>query len=277
MNLTRIYGFACRSRPTLASSACGGGGAPTTANPGGGTATSSADAYTGPAPATADVQAFQLNFWHNIRGPESLRRVPQRHHAGTDAELRAQRRCEPRLRPGQHGGQSGAALGLAWSSQGDRRPQLLARRPQRLRPDPDDVDQQLGRRHGRRRPPGAARGAAVQSVGQSKNFPAVVRRTTRPPSIQRTSKYCSGAIPPPRPRRNRRISRPDQPDPKPIRRPSRRSTSPYACRSWPGRSGTCGTNSRFYQRLLTDNHNCWSNCANDAATCSRRSRHSPRC
>jgi hypothetical protein len=29
--------------------------------------------------------------------------------------------------------------------------------------------------------------------------------------------------------------------------------------------GTCGTNSRFYQRLLTDNHNCWDNCANDAA------------
>src|SRR5260221_345315 len=28
--------------------------------------------------------------------------------------------------------------------------------------------------------------------------------------------------------------------------------------------GSCGTNSRFYQRLLTDNHNCWDNCANDA-------------
>jgi hypothetical protein len=29
--------------------------------------------------------------------------------------------------------------------------------------------------------------------------------------------------------------------------------------------GTCGTNSRLYQRLLTDNHNCWDNCASDAA------------
>ena len=29
--------------------------------------------------------------------------------------------------------------------------------------------------------------------------------------------------------------------------------------------GTCGTNSRFYQRLFTDNHNCWDNCASDAA------------
>jgi hypothetical protein len=26
----------------------------------------------------------------------------------------------------------------------------------------------------------------------------------------------------------------------------------------------CGTNSRFYQRLAIDNHNCWSNCATDA-------------
>jgi hypothetical protein len=29
--------------------------------------------------------------------------------------------------------------------------------------------------------------------------------------------------------------------------------------------GTCGTNSRFYQRLFIDNHNCWDNCAADAA------------
>src|SRR6202044_2163194 len=28
---------------------------------------------------------------------------------------------------------------------------------------------------------------------------------------------------------------------------------------------TCGVNSRFYQRLFTDNHNCWDNCAADAA------------
>jgi hypothetical protein len=30
-------------------------------------------------------------------------------------------------------------------------------------------------------------------------------------------------------------------------------------------TGACGTNSRFYQRLFTDNHNCWDNCAADAA------------
>ena len=30
--------------------------------------------------------------------------------------------------------------------------------------------------------------------------------------------------------------------------------------------GSCGTNSRLYQRLLTDNHNCWTTCQNDAQT-----------
>ena len=29
---------------------------------------------------------------------------------------------------------------------------------------------------------------------------------------------------------------------------------------------TCGTNSRFYQRLANESHNCWSNCAANAAT-----------
>jgi hypothetical protein len=33
----------------------------------------------------------------------------------------------------------------------------------------------------------------------------------------------------------------------------------------PFNAATCGTNSRFYQRLLTDMHNCWSNCQTDAA------------
>jgi hypothetical protein len=32
----------------------------------------------------------------------------------------------------------------------------------------------------------------------------------------------------------------------------------------PFNATTCGTNSRFYQRLLTDNHNCWDTCATDA-------------
>ncbi|HET9388439.1 MAG TPA: LamG domain-containing protein [Steroidobacteraceae bacterium] len=46
--------------------ACTGGGAPTTVNQVTSN-TSTANAYTGPAPQTADVQAFQINLWQNIR------------------------------------------------------------------------------------------------------------------------------------------------------------------------------------------------------------------
>src|SRR5260370_5335814 len=65
MNVTRIIGLLALAA-SFALSGCGGGGAPTTAT--GATApTSSANAYTGPAPATADVQAFAVNFWANVR------------------------------------------------------------------------------------------------------------------------------------------------------------------------------------------------------------------
>jgi hypothetical protein len=45
-------------------SACGGGAETTTNQPAGNTA--STNNYTGPAPATADVQAFKLNVWDNL-------------------------------------------------------------------------------------------------------------------------------------------------------------------------------------------------------------------
>ncbi|HEY6482474.1 MAG TPA: LamG domain-containing protein [Steroidobacteraceae bacterium] len=47
-------------------SACSGGGAPTAVNQATSN-TATANAYTGPAPQTADVQAFQVNLWQNIR------------------------------------------------------------------------------------------------------------------------------------------------------------------------------------------------------------------
>src|ERR1700688_324576 len=68
---------------SAALTACGGGGAPTTAT--GATApTSSANAYTGPAPATADVQAFAVNFWNNVRVQN---RCGQCHNATTPAQM----------------------------------------------------------------------------------------------------------------------------------------------------------------------------------------------
>src|ERR1700692_656108 len=82
MNVTRINGLLALAA-SFALSACGGGGAPTTAT--GATApTSQANAYTGPAPATADVQAFAVNFWANVRVQN---RCGQCHNATSPAQM----------------------------------------------------------------------------------------------------------------------------------------------------------------------------------------------
>ncbi|MGD8709315.1 MAG: LamG domain-containing protein [Ectothiorhodospiraceae bacterium] len=61
----------------LVLSACGGGASTETLPDSGGT--DSANTYTGPAPATADVQAFKANLWENIR---STQRCGACHGAG---------------------------------------------------------------------------------------------------------------------------------------------------------------------------------------------------
>lgn len=66
----------------LGLSACGGGGAPVTANPV--TEVAAGSDYTGPAPSTADVQAFKINFWDNIR---STNRCGQCHNATSPAQM----------------------------------------------------------------------------------------------------------------------------------------------------------------------------------------------
>src|ERR1700684_1892738 len=83
MNAIRIACLARPRAPSFAWSACGGGGAPT--EPTAAVApTSSAASYTGPAPATADVQAFQINFWNNIRVQN---RCGQYHNATSPAQM----------------------------------------------------------------------------------------------------------------------------------------------------------------------------------------------
>src|SRR5450631_1519215 len=82
MNLTRISGLLVLAA-SLALSACGGGGAPTTSTPAAAPA-STVNAYMGPAPATADVQAFEVNFWNNVRGQN---RCGQCHNATTPAQM----------------------------------------------------------------------------------------------------------------------------------------------------------------------------------------------
>jgi hypothetical protein len=79
LRLAGLVAFAA----TLGLGGCGGGGAPTTATAA--TApTSSASAYTGPAAATADVQAFAVSFWANVRVQN---RCGQCHNATSPAQM----------------------------------------------------------------------------------------------------------------------------------------------------------------------------------------------
>ena len=82
MNVTRITGLAALVA-SIALSACGGAGAPTTTNPAPSQSVT-ADAYTGPPAATADVTAFQINFWNNVR---TQNRCGQCHNATTPAQM----------------------------------------------------------------------------------------------------------------------------------------------------------------------------------------------
>ena len=76
MNSTE-QGFLMRANQTLVRcaalallatlAACSGGGPATTVNQQSTPPTDTADDYTGPAPANADVQAFKINLWQNIR------------------------------------------------------------------------------------------------------------------------------------------------------------------------------------------------------------------
>src|ERR1700729_408214 len=82
MNVTRITGLAALVA-SIALSACGGAGAPTTTNPAP-SQTVAVNAYTGPPAATADVTAFQINFWNNVRVQN---RCGQCHNATSPAQM----------------------------------------------------------------------------------------------------------------------------------------------------------------------------------------------
>jgi len=64
--------------------ACGGGGAPTMVNQQSTPPSSTANAYTGPAAANADVQAFKINLWENIR---PANRCGGCHHQGGQSPM----------------------------------------------------------------------------------------------------------------------------------------------------------------------------------------------
>jgi len=266
MNVTRT------GLPALAAafalSACGGGAA-TTATPTS-APTSTASAYLGPAPATADVQAFEVSFWNNVRVQN---RCGQCHNATSPAQMPNFARSDD---VNLAYAQANTVVNLAqpstsrivtkvsgghncWLADNSACGQILT----------TWISNWAGAT-------GAASATQVQltapqpvSVGKSLNFPAdaavgaadygstvytltslhCVRchSTTADPAIKQYPYFADPSL---------AIAYPDA-IPK---------IDFTGCAGAGGsNTGSCGTNSRFYQRLLTDNHNCWDNCAANAA------------
>jgi hypothetical protein len=269
MNVTRINGFLALAA-SFALSACGGGGAPTTQTPSQGTS-SQADAYTGPAAATADVTAFQVNFWNNVR---TQNRCGQCHNATSPAQMPNFARADD---VNLAYAQANTVVNLAqpstslivtkvggghncWLADSSACAQILT----------TWISNWAGAT-------GAGSATQVQlqapqdrTVGQSLNFPAGA--TDYQNTVYTlTSQYCV--------RCHSSTADPSVQQSPYFADPSLATAYPAAipkidftgCAGTGGNNsgsgvGACGTNSRFYQRLLTDNHNCWTNCAANAAT-----------
>src|SRR6202166_1571515 len=265
MNATRITGLGFLAAVSLTLSACGGGER-TTAT----AATapmSTASSYTGPAPATADVQAFEINFWNNVRVQN---RCGQCHNATSPAQMPNFARSDD--------------VNLAYA-QANTVVNLSAPATSRI------VVKVSGGHNCWLADPAAcgtilttwisnwagATGAAsatqvvlqpppVQSVGQSLNFPNDGGVEYGKTIYKLTSVYCfrchsstaSAAT-----QQSPYFADPTLTIAYPAAIPKIDLTgcSPFVAGSG---AGACGTHSRFYQRLLTDNHNCWDNCASDA-------------
>jgi hypothetical protein len=264
MNATRITGLLALAA-SFALSACGGGGAPTVANVAPSQA-QTAGAYTGPPAATADVTAFQVNFWNNVRVSN---RCGQCHNATSPAQMPNFARSDD---VNLAYVQANTVVNLAtpstsmivtkvsgghncWLADNNACGQILttwitnwanatgatSTTTVQLQAPPD------------------------QSVGQSLNFPASY--TDYQNTVYTlTSKYCV--------RCHSTTADPSVEQSPYHADPSLAIAYPAAipkidftgCAGAGGNNGgTCGTNSRLYQRLLTDNHNCWDNCASDAA------------
>src|SRR5271166_1510049 len=260
MKVTHIFGLLTLAA-SFALTACGGGGAPTTATPAA-APTSNASAYTGPAPATADVQAFEVNFWNNIRGQN---RCGQCHNATTPAQMPNFARSD---NVNLAYAQANTVVNLAqpsasrvvvkvsgghncWLADNSACGTILT----------TWISNWAGAT-------GAASATTVQltappimSVGQSLNFPA--SGTDYQNTVYTlTSQYCvrchsstAGAT-----QQSPFFADPQIATAYPAAIPKIDFTGCI-----PFNATTCGTNSRFYQRLLTDNHNCWTDCASDAA------------
>jgi hypothetical protein len=264
MNANRILGLLALAA-SIALGACSGSGSPTTATPGGPPA-AVANAYTGPAAATADIQAFEVSFWSNVRVQN---RCGGCHNATSPAQMPNFARSDnvnlAYVQANSVVNLASPAQSLIVTKVGGGHNCWLADDSACAQILTTWISNWAGAT-------GAASATQVQlvappieTVGQSLNLPA------SPTDYQNTiytltGQYCSGCHSP-------NASAPQSPYfagpvsqiladyQAAIPKIDFTGCSPFIAGTAPP---ACGTNSRFYQRLAIDNHNCWSNCATDA-------------
>jgi hypothetical protein len=268
MKATRILGLLTLAA-SLALAACGGGGAGNSALPVG-APTSSVDAYTGPAPATADVQAFEVNLWNNIRGQN---RCGQCHNATTPAQMPNFARSD---NVNLAYAEANTVVNLAQPSTSTMVVKVSGGHNCWLA-DPSACGQILTTWISNwANATGATSATTVtlvappdENVGQSLSFSSATTAAADYGNTiyTLTGVYCSKC-------------HSSQANPATAQAPYFADPNvPYAYQQaipkidftgcLPLNSATftttCGVNSRFYQRLATDMHNCWSTCSADAA------------
>src|ERR1700685_4349219 len=263
MNVTRITGWFALAA-SFALTACGGSGAATTANVAANNpASSTANAYTGPAPATADVQAFEVSFWNNVR-PQN--RCGQCHNSTTPAQMPNFARSDDvnlayvQANTVVNLAQPSASLIVTkvsgghncWLADNSACGQIFTTL----------ISNWAGATGASFSTTVQMTAPAILSVGQSLNFPASY--TDYQNTVYTlTSKYCVRC-------HSTTASAATEQSPY-FADPTLAIAYPAAIPKIdftgcvPFNATTCGTNSRFYQRLFTDNHNCWDNCVSDAA------------
>jgi hypothetical protein len=272
MNLTRTISLLALAA-SVGLSACSGGTSPTLATPGAGGGSSTVNSYTGPAPATADVQAFDVSFWSNVRAQN---RCGQCHNATSPAQMpNFARSDDVNLAYSQAStvvNLASPATSLIVTKVSGGHNCWLA--------DPSACGQILTTWISNWAGATGASSATqvqlvappVQTVGQSLVVPAdggeyasTIYKLTSQYCVRCHSSTASAAT----------MQSPYFADPTlaiayPAAIPKIDLTgcAPFVAGTVPTPPGSpvvCGTNSRFYQRLFTDNHNCWDNCASDAA------------
>jgi hypothetical protein len=269
MKATRIIGL-ITLMASLGLAACGGGGAGNSALPSAPT-TSNVDAYTGPAPATADVQAFEVNLWNNIRGQN---RCGQCHNATSPAQMPNFARSD---NVNLAYAQANTVVNLAQPATSEMVVKVSGGHNCWLA-EPSACGQILTTwisNWANATGTSSATSVALvappsQSVGQSLNLPSgSVGATDYEGTIYTlTGVYCSKC--------HSSMANPTNAQ-QPYFADSNIQTAyqaaipkidftgcvPFVSGNGPG---ACGTNSRFYQRLAIDKHNCWSTCTTGSMT-----------